>query len=113
MQIASYFIAGLLALGGLTFLIASSQGHTLPRVIIGLVLLAGAAFMVYLARMKTPETKIIQEIELSGDVHAEQMKCQQCGAPLEKKSISVRAGGIFVDCPYCGAHYQLEEEPKW
>ncbi len=111
MQIASYFIAGLLALGGLTFLIAPP--FSFRRLIVAVGMLAGAAFMVYLARMRTPDTKIIQEIELSGDVHAEQMKCQQCGAPLEKKSIAVRAGGIFVDCPYCGAHYQLEEEPKW
>jgi phosphoribosylformylglycinamidine synthase len=25
----------------------------------------------------------------------------------------VRAGAIFITCEFCGADYQLEEQPKW
>jgi DNA-directed RNA polymerase subunit RPC12/RpoP len=41
------------------------------------------------------------------------MKCQNCGAELSKDSITVKEGAIFIACPYCGAAYQMVEEPKW
>jgi len=113
MKTASYLIAVVLGLGGLIFLIAAGQSNTMPRAIIGVVLLAAAVFMLFLARSKGPETKITHQIDLSGDVHAEELKCKSCGANLDQKSVTLREGGIFVQCPYCGTSYQLEEEPKW
>ena len=41
------------------------------------------------------------------------MTCKNCGGTLERDSIALREGGVFVDCPYCGTSYQIEEEPKW
>jgi uncharacterized Zn-finger protein len=32
---------------------------------------------------------------------------------LSKENLEVKAGAIFVECPYCGASYQIEEAPKW
>lgn len=113
MKPVAYLVAGLLGLGGLVFLIAAGQSNTVPRVIIGVVLLAAAIFFIFLARSKAPEVKIIQQIDLSGDVSVEEMRCQACGATLDSDSIKVEAGAIFVSCPYCGTSYQLEEEPKW
>ncbi len=113
MKVVAYLLAILLGLGGLTFLIAAGQGNILPRVIIGLVLLGVAAFFLVFARSKVPETKIIQEIDLSGDVALEEMHCTACGAALDSDSVTVEAGAIFVHCPYCGTSYQIEEEPKW
>jgi len=109
----AYLIGGLLGLVGLLFIIASGQGNTVPRLLIGLVLLAAGIFVAAITRMKVPDQRIIQEIDLSGDVRPEEMKCKACGAALDKDSVSVRAGGVFVDCPYCGTSYQIEEEPKW
>jgi len=76
-------------------------------------MLGGAAFLVAFGRSKVPETKIIQEIDLSGDVALEEMHCNACGASLDSDSVKVEAGAIFVHCPYCGTSYQIEEEPKW
>ena len=106
-------IASVLGLAGLIFLVAAGQGNVLPRVIIGVVLLGAALFMVVLARSKGPQTRITQQIELTGDVHPEQLKCQACGAQLDAKSIALHEGAIYVKCPYCGTSYHLEEEPKW
>jgi hypothetical protein len=52
-------------------------------------------------------------VDLSGDITPEKLTCKACGAALAKESVEVRAGGIFVSCPYCHTAYQLEEEPKW
>jgi redox-regulated HSP33 family molecular chaperone len=41
------------------------------------------------------------------------MKCRACGGTLGKESVSVKAGGIFINCQYCGAQYQIDEAPKW
>ena len=113
MKTLAYLIGGLLGLVGVIFIIAAGQAKPIPRIVIGLVLLGAGIFVARIARMKVPDQRIIQEIDLSGDVHPEEMKCNACGGPLDKDSISVRAGGIFVDCPYCGTSYQIEEEPKW
>ncbi|GAG08140.1 unnamed protein product, partial [marine sediment metagenome] len=32
---------------------------------------------------------------------------------LDSKSVSVQAGAVFVNCPYCESSYQIEEAPKW
>lgn len=113
MKTAGYAIGAVLALAGLIFLVASGQGNTLPRVIIGIVLLGGAAYMIYLARSKGPETKITHQIDLTGDTSVEELRCKACGAKLDPGSIHMHEGAIYVKCPYCGTTYQLEEKPKW
>ena len=113
MKAAGYLLSAILGLLGLMFLIASGQGNALPRVIIGVVLLAAAIAIGVLTRAKAPERQIVQKIDLTGDITPEQLKCNSCGAPLSKDSVTVKAGAIVVSCPYCGTSYQLEEAPKW
>ena len=113
MKSFSYLLAGLLGLVGLMFLIGSAQGNTVVRIIVGLALLGAAVFFIYLARSKGPEMKITHQIDLTGDVSVEKMRCQSCGAQLDAKSIEMHEGAIYVKCPYCGAAYHMEEKPKW
>ncbi len=113
MKTLAYLIGGLLGIVGIVFLIAGISWVRVQWIIIGPILVGVAFFVVYMARTKVPDQRIIQEIDLSGDVHPEEMTCNNCGGPLERDSISLREGGVFVDCPYCGTSYQIEEEPKW
>lgn len=113
MTTIAYLLSALVGLAGLIFLIGSVQGHTGPRILIGLILLGAAGALVYLARMKAPERTIVQKIDLTGDVAAQDLKCKSCGGKLDSSSVTVQAGAVFIKCPYCGASYQLEEEPKW
>ncbi|MGQ9706124.1 MAG: hypothetical protein ACUVWP_03865 [bacterium] len=76
-------------------------------IIIGIVLIAIAKY-----RHKK-EVEMIQKIDLPGDLSLENLKCKMCGAPLSKDSVEVKAGAIFIHCPYCKALYQIEEEPKF
>jgi Zn finger protein HypA/HybF involved in hydrogenase expression len=86
-------------------------------IVVGLVIvaLAVAAFVVIRIRRTkdAQKTEIVQKIDLSGDIELEKLKCQNCGGELNKDSITVKEGAIFVNCPYCGASYQIVEEPKW
>lgn len=113
MKILSYLVAAALAFFGFIF-IAGSQGQIL-RIAVGVILLAAAAVFVYMTRVKPQpsQTTIIQKVEVSGDVNLEQIKCQNCGGVLDKNSIEIKGGAIFVNCPFCGASYQFEEAPKW
>ncbi len=113
MQFVVYLVAVILAFFGGLFVVGM-QGQWI-RLVIGLILLAASGVMVYLVRVQPKKQEIthIQKIDLSGDVQLEQMKCKSCGGTLSRDNIVVRAGAIFVECPYCGATYQIEEAPKW
>ena len=87
-------------------------------VLTGLIVAALAVgVFVFLRIRRAKEAKqtqeIIQKIDLSGDIALEKMKCQNCSAELDRDSITVKEGAIFVSCPYCGTAYQMVEEPKW
>lgn len=106
-----YALAGIVGLLGLVFLIGN-QG--LPaRIIIGIVLIGAGVVIGWLTSMKAPERTIVQKIDVTGDVSTEQLKCRNCSAPLDEKSISMQEGAIIVKCPYCGTSYHIEEAPKW
>jgi hypothetical protein len=113
MEILTYLIAAVIAFFGLMFVVGA-QGQII-RFVVGLVLFAAAGVLVYLTRVRPKHEEIthIQKIDLTGDVRLEQMKCQSCQGSLSIENLEVRAGAIFVDCPYCGASYQIEEAPKW
>jgi len=113
MKIVTYLIAAVLLVFGFMFVVGS-QGM-IARVLIGIILFAAAAVLVYLTRVQPTKEEIthVQKIDLTGDVKLEQMKCQACGGALSKENLEVKAGAIFVDCPYCAASYQIEEAPKW
>jgi hypothetical protein len=113
MKLITYILAAVIGFFGIMF-IAGAQGQPL-RVVVGVVLLAAAGALVYLTRVRPQpqQTTLVQKIDLSGDVNLQEMKCKVCGATLSEKSVEVKAGAVFVNCEYCGASYQLEEEPKW
>ncbi len=113
MRIVSYVLAVVLGLLGVVF-VAGNQGVVL-RIVVGAVLLASAVALVVAARLRPriEQRNIVQKIDLSGDVRAEQLSCRKCGAQLDEESIEVKAGAVFASCRYCRSSYQLEEAPKW
>jgi heme/copper-type cytochrome/quinol oxidase subunit 2 len=79
------------------------------------VVAAVVAFFAWRRMQPKPkqEVTIRQEVELTGDIDLAALTCQKCAATLDKNAITVREGAILVSCPYCGATYQIVEEPKW
>ena len=120
-------VSCLLTLFGVLFVIASTDrtsGDTawLPvgigLLVVGLIIAALAVgVFVFLRVRKSKEDQqaqeIVQKIDLSGDIELEKLKCKNCSAELDKDSITVKEGAIFISCPYCGTAYQMVEEPKW
>jgi hypothetical protein len=121
-------IGGILgAFGALYVLAAFSADAANPRarlgtgigmVVAGLfvwTLAAVGAFLAWRRLQPKPEQKVTihQEVELTGDVDLASLSCQKCNATLDKDAVTVQEGAILVSCPYCGATYQMVEEPKW
>jgi hypothetical protein len=76
---------------------------------------AVGAFLAWRRMQPKPEQKVTirQQVELAGDIDLASLTCEKCNATLDKNAITVQEGAIFVSCPYCGAAYQVVEEPKW
>jgi hypothetical protein len=113
MKAISLVLALLVGFFGLMFVVGS-QGD-IWRIVVGVVLLAAGVAIGYLTRVqpRPSETKIVQEIDFTGDASLEELRCRSCNAPLSKDDIEVKAGAVFVQCSHCGATYQIEEAPKW
>jgi len=115
MRFLGYLLGAALVLLGLLFLVASARGNTVPRLIVGGVILAGGLGLILALIFKPAQHRVdvTYQVDLTGDVNIESLKCRQCGAPLDGTSAQMREGAIFVKCPYCDSFYQLEEEAKW
>ncbi len=119
-SVLGFIVAAVLLFFGVLWMVGSTAPGANPAwftqgivmIVIGLVLVGGAVYGLVASRPKPPQ-EIIQKIDLSGDIEMEKLKCKNCGAELERESVEVRAGAIFVSCPYCGSSYQMVEEPKW
>lgn len=111
MSILISVVSVLVGLLGILFVIGYQ--HQVGRLVIGVVLIGAAILLWATTRMKPKQTTLIQKIDLTGDVSAQELKCKSCGSTLTNKSVEVRAGAIFIRCEFCGTEYQLEEAPKW
>jgi len=119
-KIIGYIGAGILILFGVLFLWAAFGSQTVNpggRLLVGGVLVLLGLGIIVAVRLREPkprqEVTIKQQIDIGGDVQMESLKCQSCGAQLDKSAISTVEGAVMVTCPYCNATYQIVEEPKW
>jgi len=114
-----YIVAGILIFFGVLFIWGAFSPTGEPGwILIGIITAAIGLGIIAFVKFREPKPaqppqEIVQKIDLSGDIELEKMKCQNCGAELDKDSITVKEGAIFVSCPYCGTAYQMVEEPKW
>ena len=100
---------------GLVFLIASADSNFLPRLAVGIFMILPGVYLMKKG-VREPADKrvfITRTLELSGDVSMEDLTCDKCGAGLSSENLSVKAGAVFVACPFCRTEYQIEEKPKW
>jgi DNA-directed RNA polymerase subunit RPC12/RpoP len=118
-KIIGYIVAAILILFGVLFIWAAfSPEGEMGWILVGVISVGIGLSIIVLIKFREPKPaqppqEIVQKIDLSGDIELETLKCQKCGGELQKDSISVREGAIFISCPYCGSAYQMVEEPKW
>ncbi len=118
-KIIGYTVAAILVFFGVLFVWAafSPEGET-GWILVGVISVVVGLGIIGLIKFREPKPaqpprEIIQKIDLSGEIEMETLKCQKCGGELQKDSITVKEGAVFISCPYCGSAYQLVEEPKW
>ncbi len=75
--------------------------------IVGLAVIVGIYFVT-----RKPKT-VIQQLEISGEMKAAQIKCPNCGGSINADQIKIISGVPYVKCPYCGTTFEVTEEPKW
>ena len=119
-KIIGYILAAILLLFGVLWLLSAFSAETSSpggRLLVGGVLVLIALGIIVAIRLREPKPKqevvVRQQIDIGGDVELEALKCQNCGAQLDKSAITMAQGAVMVTCPYCSATYQIVEEPKW
>ena len=119
-KIIGYILAGIVLLFGVLYLLSAFSAETLNpggRLLVGGVLVLLGLGIIVAIRLREPKPKqevvVHQQIDIGGDIDIEALKCQSCGAQLDKSAISLEEGAVMVTCPYCSATYQIVEEPKW
>lgn len=119
-KIIGYIGAGILIFFGVLWLLAAFSSDTLNpggRLLVGGILVLLGLGIIVAVRLREPKPKqevtIRQQIDIGGEVEMEALKCQSCGAQLDKSAINIVHGAVMVTCPYCHATYQIVEEPKW
>lgn len=119
-KIIGYIVAGILLFFGVLWLLSAFSAETLNpggRLLVGGLLVIIGLGLIVAIRLREPKPKqevvVHQKIDIGGDVEMEALKCQSCGAQLDKSAISLAEGAVVVTCPYCSATYQIVEEPKW
>jgi len=88
----------------------AAQSRLLAAVILFIVGLAIIVGIYYTTRK--PKT-VIQQLEVSGEMKAAQIKCPNCGGSINADQIKIVEGVPYVKCPYCGTTFEVTEEPKW
>lgn len=119
-KIIGYIVAGILVLFGVLYLLSAFSAQAPSpggRLLVGGLLVVIGLGIIVVIRMREPKPEqqitIQQQLDIGGDVSVEALKCQSCGAQLDKSAISLVEGAAVVTCPYCSATYQIVEEPKW
>ena len=117
MKTVANIVAGILIFFGVLFIwSAFSETGQSSSIFVGIVSAAIGLAIIWLANRRAAlegDRKVTLDIDLSGDVELEKFQCSNCGGNLSAKHVHMIAGAPTVECPYCGATYQITEKPKW
>lgn len=111
-SLVGYAAAAILIGLGLLFAWAGSVQMASTRVPIGLFMAAVGIGIAYLTNRRTPR-EVVQRVEVSGRMAAQEIQCPNCSASLDLGSMQVVDGVPTIKCPYCGNSFEVTEEPKW
>jgi predicted Zn finger-like uncharacterized protein len=112
-------ILGAIAVAGvfffaIIFALAASVQATLTRLVTsGILFIIGVTLILGIYYTTRKPKKIIQRLEVSGQMKAVPIKCPNCSASIDANRIRIVSGVPYVTCPYCGTTFEVAEEPKW
>ena len=94
-------------------LAASVQATSARLATSGILFIIGLAIIVGIYYTTRKPKTVIQQLEVSGQMKAAQIKCPNCGGSINADQIKIVSGVPYVKCPYCGTTFEVTEEPKW
>ncbi len=94
-------------------LAASVQATSARLATSGILFIIGLAIIVGVYYTTRKPKTVIQQLEVSGQMKAAQIKCPNCGGSINADQIKIFSGVPYVKCPYCGTTFEVTEEPKW
>jgi len=109
------FSYGILSVIGSTSAQGNSSwlGFGIGFLVVGGVLLYFSGSGLIKNLKQTPPSTTQVNIDLPGSVSIKEMRCKSCGGTINSSNIELQNNVAMVVCPWCDAHYQLSEEPKW
>jgi len=112
------FVGVALLFLGIIFVIAGGLEDTVIGGVVIIVAIVLFLIVYRMAKIEAAKPTLVSQtfnvkMEGSGEFKEKELKCKSCGAPLGDKNLTVIEGGIMAKCPYCGAIYALQEQPKW
>lgn len=119
MKIIGYIAAAIFIFFGVLFVwgAGGTNGGGFSWIVTGTVSVLIGFGLIWLASRKPAPGQAggetVLKLDLPSQTKIEQMKCRNCGGALSPDNIKMVAGAPWVTCPWCGATYQLTEEPKW
>jgi hypothetical protein len=106
--------AAILFFFSVIFALAASVVATTSRLAAsGILFIIGLAIIVGIYYITRKPKTVIQQLEISGQMKAAQIKCPNCGGSTNADQIKIVSGVPYVKCPYCGTTFEVTEEPKW
>ena len=106
--------AAILFFFSVIFALAASVVATTSRLAAsGILFIIGLAIIVGIYYITRKPKTVIQQLEISGQMKAAQIKCPNCGGSINADQIKIVSGVPYVKCPYCGTTFEVTEEPKW
>ena len=106
--------AAILFFFSVIFALAASVAATTSRLATSVILfIIGLAIIVGIYYITRKPKTVIQQLEISGQMKAAQIKCPNCGGSINADQIKIVSGVPYVKCPYCGTTFEVTEEPKW
>lgn len=114
MKYIMLFLAGISLFFGVMFIWGSfDTPFDSGSLIIGFITTAVGLYLLYLGTKSRAKVENVYKIDLPGEMKVKNESCRQCGAPLNANEFKMVNGTATVHCDYCGAVYEVTEDPKW
>jgi len=111
-RVFGYILVFILFFLGIILALASSVENAATRLGGALISIASALIILYFLQRKKP-VEMVQRVEISGPIKAQEIQCPYCSAPLDLKLMKVVGGIPTIQCTYCGRSFEVTEKPKW
>jgi len=107
--VAGSIVVAVLFFFGVVFALASVYSP-IRLAVAALLFLTGFGVAYYIAKRPT---EIVQKLEVSGRMETVSLKCPNCSASIDARSMKIVSGVPYATCAYCGHVFEVTEEPKW